>query len=82
VWDRVKRRGRRSKSVWKVIVWKPEGKWSADRYQLRWEYNIKMDVIQIMRLFGINLLSSVFGQMAECFSGREIFLLLLNYSSF
>jgi hypothetical protein len=26
VWDRVKTGGRESESVWKVIVWKPEGK--------------------------------------------------------
>jgi hypothetical protein len=46
VWDRVKTGGRRSESEGKVIVWKHEGKLSSNRYQIRWEHNIKMDLIQ------------------------------------
>jgi hypothetical protein len=43
VWDRVKTRGRGSEL--KVITWKPEGKWSAERYQSRWEHNVKMGLL-------------------------------------
>jgi hypothetical protein len=46
VGDLLKVRGRRSASVWKVTARKTEGKWSATRYELRWEHNIKMDVKQ------------------------------------
>jgi hypothetical protein len=40
-----KDRRQESESVCKMIVWKPEGKLSADRYKISWEHNIKMDLI-------------------------------------
>jgi len=45
----VARMGWEGGGVYRVLVWKPEGKRPLGRTSHRWEYNIKMDLQEVGR---------------------------------